>query len=242
MWTARQTIIASNGTDTRLIVPGPWPEIPTVGMVSGASPRRGIEAVIDACRGLRSEIPDLKLRLALVGTTIEGKAYLDALKSSTADEPGLTIETVPFGELSPWLAKTTVLVLPHPAGSYYDAVLPIKLFDYLAAGRPIVTTPRVATADRVTRHGAGLVTEGDTPDDLAAPIARLLADPALARRMGSTGRAAAESTYDWQAIGRQLASDLLLRVDKVAWTRLQAGRVGRRVLRSAATGAHRLRI
>ena len=66
----------------------------------------------------------------------------------------------------------------------------MKLFDYFAAGRPIVTTPRTATAERVIRHGAGLVTRGDEPDDLAATIGRVLGDrgpcPATGRRRTCT--------------------------------------------------------
>src|SRR6187399_2976685 len=72
----RQVLIAPNGTDTRRIVPGAWPEAPTVGMVSGASPRRGIETLIEACRRVRADMPAVRLRLALVGTTDEGRAYL----------------------------------------------------------------------------------------------------------------------------------------------------------------------
>jgi glycosyltransferase involved in cell wall biosynthesis len=227
----RDVLVAPPGTDTQLIVPGPWPEIPTVGMVSGASPRRGIEALIEASRRLQPDIPGLRLRLVLVGTTDEGRSYLDVLRASLSEERWVSIETVPYEELSPVLAQMSVLVLPQPSGAYFDAALPMKLFDYFAAGRPIVTTPRTATADRVIRHGAGLVTRGDEPDDLAVAIGRLLGDAPLARRLGAAGREAAVSTYDWDVIGRNLTNDLLLRVDKVRWLRFEAGRVKRRVLR-----------
>jgi glycosyltransferase involved in cell wall biosynthesis len=210
-------------------------------MVSGASPRRGIETLIEACRRLRAERPGLRLRLALVGTTTEGRTYLDGLKASVADERWVAIKTVPYGELSRWLAETSVLVLPQPVGSYFDAVLPIKLFDYFAAGRPVVTTPRVAVAELATKHGAGLVTEGDTPDDVAAPIDRLLGDPTLARRLGTAGRVAAETTYDWQIIGRDLTENLLRRVDKTRWLRLGGSRIGERLRRSAAAVRSRRR-
>ncbi len=227
----RDVLVAPPGTDTQLIVPGPWPEIPTVGMVSGASPRRGIEALIEASRRLQPDIPGLRLRLVLVGTTDEGRSYLDVLRASLSEERWVSIETVPYEELSPVLAQMSVLVLPQPSGAYFDAALPMKLFDYFAAGRPIVTTPRTATAERVIRHGAGLVTRGDEPDDLAVAIGRLLGDAPLARRLGAAGREAAVSTYDWDVIGRNLANDLLLRVDKARWLRFEAGRVKRRVLR-----------
>jgi glycosyltransferase involved in cell wall biosynthesis len=227
----RDVLVAPPGTDTRLIKPGPWPEVPTVGMVSGASPRRGIEDLIEACRRLRPDIAGLRLRLVLVGTTDEGRSYLEALRASVAEEEWISIENVPYQKLSPLLAETTVLVLPQPSGAYFDVALPMKLFDYFAAGRPIVTTPRTATAERVVQHGAGLVTRGDEPDDLAATVGRVLREGGLGRRLGAAGRAAAVSTYDWRVIGRHLAYDVMLRVDKARWLQLQADRVQRRLLR-----------
>jgi len=155
----------------------------------------------------------------LAGTTDQGRAYLESLRESVAAEHWTSIDTVPYGELSPWLADTTVLVLPQPAGAYFDAALPIKLVDYFAAGRPVVTTPRTATAERVVCHGAGLVAEGDEADHLAESIGRLLADATLTRRLGAAGRVAAESTYDWQLIGPRRARDLLWRTDRTGWLR-----------------------
>lgn len=128
----KHTIVAPNGTDTSVIAPGPWPASPVVGMVSGASPGRGIETLIEACQRLRPEVAGLRLYLALVGTTDDGRSYLDTLSDSMATHTWITIETVPFPALSDRLAGTSVLVIPHPASPYLDAALPIKLFDYLA--------------------------------------------------------------------------------------------------------------
>jgi glycosyltransferase involved in cell wall biosynthesis len=212
-----RTIIAPSGTDTKRIVPGPWPDHPVVGLVSGASPGRGIETLIDACRRLRADVPTLRLWLAIVGTTDDGRAYVENLREAVTDEPWIELETVPYHQLGPRLAAIRVLVVPHPAHPYWDAVLPIKLFDYLASGRPVVATPRAATAALLERHGAGLITAGDRCDDLADGILKLLEDDALSRRLGLAARVAAESTYDWAIIGRRLAEDVIRRADRRRW-------------------------
>ncbi len=214
---ARRTFIAPSGTDSRRIVPGPWPEAPVVGMVSGASPGRGIEALVAACRLLRADHPDVRLWLALAGTTDAGRAYLQGLVESFASDSWITVEAVPYREIGPRLAATSVLVIPHPAHPYWDAVLPIKMFDYLAAGRPVVATPRVATAALLDGCAAGIVAEGDEPAHLASAIGRLLGDDRLSRRTGAAGRTAAETTYDWAVIGRRLANQILRREDRVRW-------------------------
>ena len=230
----QRTFIAPSGTDSRLIVPGPWPESPVVGMVSGASPGRGIEALVDACRLLRADLPELRLWLALVGTTESGRQYLEGLAESLAAEPWITIEAVPYPQIGSRLAATSVLVIPHPAHPYWDAVLPIKMFDYLAAGRPVVATPRSATASLLVGCAAGIVADGDGPTNLAEAIGRLLEDDRLSRRMGAAGRTAAETTYDWSVIGRRLANDILRREDRVRWLGNRVRVVGRRVVRRAS--------
>jgi glycosyltransferase involved in cell wall biosynthesis len=228
---SRRTLVASNGTDTRQIIPGPWQAAPVVGMVSGASPGRGIETLVESCRLLVSAIPGLRLRLALVGTTAAGRGYLEQLKEWLAEESWIAVETVPYRELGAMLAGTRVVVLPHPAGAYMDAAVPIKLFDYMAAARPIVSTPRLATAALLQRHGAGLIAAGEGPADLAEPIGRLLADEGLSRRLGVAARRAAETTYDWNLIGRRLAEDILRREEPLRWLRRRFSVIRTQLLR-----------
>lgn len=205
------TIVAGNGTDVSHIRPGPWPNRPGVGMVSGAAPGRGIEALISACRDLHARMPDLQLYLWLVATGPESETYLEQLRVATAHEAWIRIETVTYANISESLAQATALVIPHPPSEYLDVALPVKLFDSMAAGRPLVVTPRTETRAVVERHRAGLVAAGDGVDDLAAALTNVLEDGADARRMGSAGRQAAENEYDWRVAGDRIADDVLER-------------------------------
>ena len=88
----------------------------------------------------------------------------------------------------------------------------MKLFDYFAAGRAVMTTPRSETARLVRDHDAGTVSADDGPDSMAAAILELLRDPQEARRRGANARAAAEREYDWRVIGARLADEVLARI------------------------------
>jgi glycosyltransferase involved in cell wall biosynthesis len=103
-----------------------------------------------------------------------------------------------------------VLSVPHPPGAYMDVALPVKLLDSMAAGRPLLVTPRLETVAIVERHGSGVVA-GDSAHDLAEAIVRLVRDEALCRRLGAAGRHAAETVYDWRVMGDRLADELLRR-------------------------------
>lgn len=207
-----RVIVASNGSDTATVRPAPWPEAPAVAFVSGAAPRRGIEELIDAVRIVRHRIVGVRLHLWLAATGHESQAYLDGLVASLAGEPWVEIDRTPYGELGAQLGRATVLCIPTPGHPYWDSVAPVKLFDCLAAGRPIVTTPRPETAAVVRAHEAGLVAEGDGAEALAAALAELLDDPERARRLGANARAVAEREYDWAVIGERLADEILARI------------------------------
>lgn len=212
-----RVIVAANGTDTGVILAEPWPEVPAVGFISGAAPNRGIEALIEAVRLVRSEHPELRLLLWLAATGESSAAYLEHLRMATIAEPWIEIGTAPYDAMSAQLGRATVMAIPTPGHAYWDSVAPIKLYDALAAGRPTVTTPRAETARVVEAHDAGLVAAGDSPDDLATPIARLIGDAATARRMGANARMAAEREHDWRIIGNALADAILSR-ERRRWT------------------------
>ena len=206
-----RVIVAGNGTDTTRVVPGEWPEDPAIGMISGAAPGRGIETLIAAARELHDVVPELRLLLWLAATGEDSQEYLQALKRSTATDRWIEISTADYDELSVSLRQATILTIPHPPGEYHDIALPVKLLDSMAAGRPLVVTPRTEVRAVVERHRAGLVAAGETPEDLAITMRRLIEDEALAREIGARARRAAEAFYDWRVVGDRLASAVLER-------------------------------
>jgi glycosyltransferase involved in cell wall biosynthesis len=204
-----RTVVAPNGTDTTHIQPAPLPDEPVVGMVSGAGPGRGIETLVEAARMARTALPDLRLSLWLVGTSPAGQRYLDELKERLAPEDWILVGTASYRRLPKSLARTAVLCVPHPPHPYFDVALPVKLADSMAAARPVVVTPREETATVVRAYDAGIVADGDRPDDLAAALLRVLNDRALAARLGANGRRAAVQHLDWSVVGGRLADALL---------------------------------
>lgn len=95
-----------------------------------------------------------------------------------------------FAEVRSALAASDVLVLPRRAPSGF----PIKLLNYMAAGR--VTLAGSAGARLMT---AGVIAAGERPDDWAAALEGLRANPASADRMGEAARARFLSTHTWDA-------------------------------------------
>lgn len=103
-------------------------------------------------------------------------------------------------EIVALLPDVVATVIPRPRGPYNDLALPIKLFDYLAYGRPLLVTDCVEQARIVRTADAGVVT-GDDVDALADGIVRVTTAPAaeLDRWAANAVRAAAENRWATRA-------------------------------------------
>jgi len=128
-----------------------------------------------------------------------------AAERLAAARPGRFIFTgaVPYDQVPGLLARATVGIAPfntarHPAlrsaGFFWS---PLKVYEYMAAGLPVVATD-IHPLNQIIRDGQEgfLFAEGDIPG-LAGAIARVLDEPAVARMLGERARARVVERYSW---------------------------------------------
>jgi glycosyltransferase involved in cell wall biosynthesis len=110
--------------------------------------------------------------------------------------PAVFTGTVPHHELPAYLAAmdAAVLLAPRREPFHYS---PLKLAEYLAAGRPVVAPAAGQVAQRLSDGGDALVVPPQDVAALAAALCRLRDDPEERIRLGKAGRAAAEAEWSW---------------------------------------------
>lgn len=96
------------------------------------------------------------------------------------------------------LSRATLFVLPSVSENYGIAAV-----EAMHAGLPVVVTAGCGLAEFVTRHGAGIVTDGSVAA-LRSALATLLANSEMARGMGAAGRRAARQELSLDAFGERL--------------------------------------
>lgn len=101
-------------------------------------------------------------------------------------------------DLRPLVRDAAVYVVPLRAGSGTR----LKILEAMAMGKALVST-RIGAEGIGLRHDEDALL-ADTADEFAAAIERVLADPALRRRLGRAARAKAEREYGWESIGDRL--------------------------------------
>jgi glycosyltransferase involved in cell wall biosynthesis len=103
------------------------------------------------------------------------------------------------------LQKADVGIIPHWKNESWDTTIPNKLFDYMAAGLPVITSNTVPAARIVGTAQSGLAFQDRDPLDLAAKTEQLLSAD-VRRRMADRGRSAIRTTFHWERdVERMLA-------------------------------------
>ena len=201
--------VIPDGTRVPDTPPGSLPQDPLVAYAGHLYAWKGVDVLLRAlatvreARGVivggREEEPDLgRLRSLAVELGIQDRVTFAGL--------------VPPGEVHHRLCDARILVLPNPASAISTHFTsPLKLFEYMAARRPIVASDLPAIREVLThRENALLVAPGEA-DSLAAAIRILLDDSELAQTLADNAyRDAAK--YTW----RQRAERLELLLSQVA--------------------------
>ena len=95
------------------------------------------------------------------------------------------------------------LVTLHPLPNYLDSQ-PIKMFEYMSAGIPVIASDFPLWREIVVGSQCGVCVDPMNPHEIARAIDLLVNDPERARRMGENGRAAIRDRYNWSAEERKL--------------------------------------
>lgn len=191
--------VIPNGVDTRRFTPmeiRPRPSIFTVGFVGTLKPWHGVEDLVQAVALLRERDPSY--RLLVVGDGPE-RPRLEVL----ADRLGLSGAVEFTGATAPQdvpahLARMDVAVAPYPPSQdFYFS--PLKIYEYLAAGLPVVASDVGTVTDLLTGTGApiGMLYQPGSLVDLAGTLVGLRYDPTLRAELGRRGRRAMVDGHDW---------------------------------------------
>lgn len=95
------------------------------------------------------------------------------------------------------------LVVLHPIVNYLDS-LPIKMFEYMSAGLPVIASDFPLWRGIMEQHQCGICVDPMNSREIADAIQWLLEHPERAREMGENGRLAVRSLYNWRPEGRKL--------------------------------------
>lgn len=166
--------------------------------VGGIGKSRGIREAVKALELVQSAV-----RLNLAGQYAERAVEVEVKKAtgwSRVNELGF-LDRVGVRDV---LGRSVAgLVTLHPIINYLDA-LPVKMFEYMAAGIPPIASNFALWREIVEGNNCGLCVDPLDPVAIAKAIDYLVTHPEEARQMGENGRRAVMTKYNWSIEEKKL--------------------------------------
>ena len=197
--------VVPNGVDATLFRPHPpdptvrarWglDNGPVLGFVGGLRRWHGVEVLPALLDGLAHRYRGLRLVIA-------GDGPLRGELERTLNERRLTGSVVftqwlPQEEVAGLIQQFDVALVPYARLEHAFYFSPLKLFEYMACGVPVVAAALGQIAEIVRDGETGLLYPPDDVDALIGACDRLLADPSLRRRMGQAAAKEIQGLYTW---------------------------------------------
>jgi len=155
---------------------------------------RSVELILDALCYLAKQGERVRLRIA-------GGRQIEPLVEQLGLRDAVTFSGfIPPEKLSEWLQEADVGIVAYDVNEFSNTTVSNKLFHYMAAGIPVLTTDMVPTRRIVEEVGCGRVIPlGSSASDVARLLLQLRDIPEIRVEMGARGQRAVVTKYNWES-------------------------------------------
>jgi glycosyltransferase involved in cell wall biosynthesis len=209
---ARVEVLPS-GVDVRLFSPGPrdvsllarWgidASDPVVFFMGTIYTFSGLDRVIRGFGKVLESHPRARLLIAGVGEDQERLQRL-AVESGVPDHVIFT-GLLPYSVLPGLIRSSDLCINPFELNAITRDILPTKLFQYLACGKPVVMTELPGTLSFLTGPADGVVY--CSLDSFVETVSSLLSNRSRLKELGTNALRVARRDYDWHSIAQRLVN------------------------------------
>ena len=146
---------------------------------------------------------DIKMLVVGKEGQFERNVYL-AKQCGVADRVIFT-GMVPYSQVPAYISAMDACLIPFQRGAISENALPLKLFEYMACSRPVISTELTG----VKKVAGNEVLYANCIDDYKKIILMLYNDQELMNNLGLSGRKFVETGYNWSNIVERLEKVLI---------------------------------
>lgn len=174
-----------------------------------------MDGIIEAAGVLRDE----NIHFLFVGDGVAKPGLVHRAKELALDNVEFR-DSVAAEDLPPLLWESDVCLATTCGCQFCGETIPVKLFDYLASGRPTVGALVGDAAEVLRKSGGGVVVEPENADALAAALLALRDDPEARKEMGDKGRRFVLEQYTREVLGQRFADTVAAAAERGKSARL----------------------
>jgi glycosyltransferase involved in cell wall biosynthesis len=166
-----------------------------IGFVGGLFPWHGVDQLIEATPYVLEK--ESRARFVIVGSGLMESSLKEMISKLKLDQNFIFTGTVPF-PMVPYYINSFHICVVFFKKVRKDPGDPIKLYEYLACGRPVVASDVPGYGDVVHSAEAGISVNSEDPIATAEAILKLLKDEERAEKTGKKGFYKAQESYSWE--------------------------------------------
>ena len=163
---------------------------------------QGIDTLIEAAPRILERFPDT--RFLIVGDGVMRAPWQRTVAARGLERAFLFPGRVPYTDAPRYINATDVCVAPFLSSR--GETSPLKLFDYLACGKPVVVSDIPSVREIIGEERGVVAIPPESPEALADAVIGLLADEGRRRLLGENGRRFVVAEHSWERIAQQVAA------------------------------------
>lgn len=177
---------------------------PVVFWLGGFYPWHDLDLLLEGFTRVLQRQP--RTRLVLVGDGQTRHSIEQKIKKNGFEKSVIMTGAIAHSRVPEMLSIADVAVVPSAAvsASHGGTGTPLKLFEYMAAGKAIVATALNEAIEVIQDGHNGLLVEPGDVDKFAESILKLIDDPRERNRLGQNARAQAVKQYSWDHYSKRL--------------------------------------
>jgi len=150
-----------------------------------------------------------QVRFLMIGPN-SSERVLPLVHEMNLEDYFIFTDLVPYNEVPSYLNACDILAAPYNPSVYAETrkfgffYSPIKLFEYMACGRPIVTSSCGSIPTIIREKTTGCLFEPGNIEDLANAILFLLENRRLSEKIGNNARKEVETKYTWKGVTKKI--------------------------------------
>lgn len=164
-----------------------------------------VRGIYELVKSLEYIDTDKKIKLVLYGKFASSKfeeEIRDLKGFSRVDYRGIVDHHTVWDNL---MKSDIGVILFHPS-SHSIGALPNKIFEYMSAGLPVISSNFSFWEDIVIGNNCGVMVDPQNSEEVAKAIEYLAENPKLRKQMGINGREAVLKKYTWENEGKRLVA------------------------------------
>ncbi len=131
--------------------------------------------------------------------------YKDFAKKNNLDSRVIFVGQIPHKDVPLYMSVCNVLIAPFPKNDHYSYYMsPMKIFEYMASKRPIITTDLPSIREVLRNEETALFTPPSDPEALGKAIYRLREDSDLSQKLAQNAYTEVSQKYTWDKRAKKI--------------------------------------